>query len=114
MSDNKCRVASQVAGCKVLASARACEACQQAPHPQAVNVVTLGMAIVHRKRLGKPIANHRNLMTQYKPTGEEPVSFRINDFRPGPSRELSLKKCSPGSLGQAIRAGIDLSVRLEA
>ena len=86
--DNKCRVASQVAECKVLASAKACEACQQDPNPQAVNVVTLGMAIVHRKRLGKPIAELRQLMNEYKPTGEEPVSFRINDFRPGPGNEL--------------------------
>ena len=70
--DNKCRVASQVAECKVLASAKACEACQQDPNPHAVNVVTLGMAIVHRKRLGKPIAELRQLMNEYKPTGEEP------------------------------------------
>ncbi len=46
------------------------------------------MAIVHRKRLGKAIAELRQLMNQYKPTGEEPVSFRINDFRPGPGNEL--------------------------
>jgi hypothetical protein len=64
------------------------EACQQDPNPQAVNVVTLGMAIVHRKRLGKPIAELRQLMNEYMPTGEEPVSFRINDFRPGPGNEL--------------------------
>ncbi len=62
------------------------------------------MAIVHRKRLGKPIAELRQLLNQYKPTGEEPVSFRINDFALGP--EMSSRKCSLGSLDQVIRASV--------
>jgi len=50
--------------CTVQAPSSDCREYSECPNPQAVNVVTLGMAIVHRKRLGKPIAELRQLMNQ--------------------------------------------------
>ncbi|NLS92237.1 MAG: hypothetical protein GXX96_08665, partial [Planctomycetaceae bacterium] len=87
-SSNQCRVASQIAECTVRASAKACAACQEDGNPQAVNVVTIGMALVQRKRLGKSTDELKRLIRQYKADAEPPISFRIGDYRPGPGSEL--------------------------
>ena len=79
MSDNKCRVASQVAECKVLASRRLVKRASKTPNPQAVNVVRLGMAIVYRKRLGKPIAELRQSVVLSKGIPASAVES-TNDF----------------------------------
>ena len=86
--DNQCQVATQMAECNVRASAAACEACQANDNPQAINVVTIGMAIVHRKRIQKPTAELQQLLDNYLPDSEEPATFKINAYRPGPGSEL--------------------------
>lgn len=86
--NNQCRVASRMAECTVRALAKACAACQEDSNPQAVNVVTIGMALVQRKRLGKSTDELKQLIRQYKADAEPPISFRIGDYRPGPGSEL--------------------------
>jgi len=87
-ADNRCRVATQLADCDVSASAAGCQACQVNDNPRAINVVTIGMALVQRKRLGKSTAELKKLLDNYKPDAPQAVSFRIGDYRPGPGSEL--------------------------
>ena len=87
-NNNRCEVATQIAECNVRASAAACEACQSDDNPQAVNVVTIGMAIVHRKRLKKPTSQLQRLIENYLPEIEPATTFKINAYRPGPGSEL--------------------------
>ena len=46
------------------------------------------MALVQRRRLGKSTAELKKLLDNYKPDAPQAVSFRINDYRPGPGSEL--------------------------
>lgn len=85
--NNVCDVARRMAGCNVRTSAAACRSCQQDRNPQAVNVVTIGMALVHRKRLGRPSDDLRTLLKNYLPESG-PRTLRIGSFRPGPGSEL--------------------------
>jgi len=85
---NRCRVATQLADGDVRASTAACQACQANDNPQAINVVTIGMALVQRKRFGKPTDQLKKLLDNYKPDTQQPVSLRIGDYRPGPGSEL--------------------------
>src|SRR6056297_1471069 len=78
-ADNRCRVATQLADCNVRASAAGCQACQINENPRAINVVTIGMALVQRKRLGKSTAELKKLLDNYKPDAPQAVSFRIVD-----------------------------------
>jgi hypothetical protein len=76
-----------MAKCQVRASAASCAACQADTNPRAVNIVTIGMALVHRKRLGKPVDELKQLLANYRPESDTPT-LRIGDFRPGPGNEL--------------------------
>ncbi|TWU39315.1 hypothetical protein [Novipirellula artificiosorum] len=88
--DNQCRVATQMADCSVKPSAAACLDCQGCENPRAVNLVTIGMAIVHRKRRNRDTAALRNLLKNYLPGVKPPEThtLKITDFRPGPGTEL--------------------------
>ena len=86
--NNRCQVASRMAQCDVSASAEGCNACHSEGNPRGVNVVTIGMAIVQRRRLHKPIAELQNLLESYKPDLPEPATIAISSFRPGPGHEL--------------------------
>lgn len=86
-SANRCGVAEPMAGCHVRTSATACDACQSDANPRAINVVTIGMALVHRKRLGKSTDELKQMLTNYLPEAEPPT-LRINAYRPGPGSEL--------------------------
>jgi len=87
-ANHQCEVASNLAVCTVRASARGCIACQQDTNPRAMNVVTIGMALVQRKRLGRPTRELKILLDNYKPDSQPVVSLRIGDYRPGPGSEL--------------------------
>ena len=63
-NDNRCQVASKMAQCAVKATASGCEACQQDSNPQAVNLVTIGMALVERGRRHKPTDELKNTNRQ--------------------------------------------------
>ncbi len=85
---NHCDVASRIAECNVLASAKACVACQRDQNPQAINAVTIGMAIVNRKRRKQPITTLTQLLKNYLHETEEPVTLKIATHGPGPGSEL--------------------------
>ena len=81
---NSCEVASNLAGCNTPASAGGCTACQNDPIPQNINVVTIGMALVQRKRLGRATDELKKLLVSYK---REPATD-IAHYTPGPGSEL--------------------------
>ncbi len=85
---NRCEVASNLADCSVGATAGGCRACQKDSNPQAINLVTIGMALVQRKRLGRPTAELKTLLDNYRPESTPTITFRIGDYRPGPGSEL--------------------------
>ncbi len=87
-NDNRCQVASKMAECVVRASASGCEACQHDSNPQAVNLVTIGMALVERRRRHKPTDELKRMLDSYMPETQPPVSFKLGAYRPGPGSEL--------------------------
>ena len=76
-NDNRCQVASHLADCSVQASSSGCRACTECSSPQAVNLVTIGMAIVNRRRRNQNVDELK-----------EPTTLRIAAYRPGPGNEL--------------------------
>jgi hypothetical protein len=87
-NDNRCQVASHLAECAVQASPSGCRACCGNTNPQAINVVTIGMAIVAKRRRNQDITKLKNLLTNYMPEREQPETYKIAAFRPGPGSEL--------------------------
>jgi len=87
-NDNRCQVASKMAQCAVKATASGCEACQQDSNPQAVNLVTIGMALVECGRRHKPTDELKTLIDNYLPDRQSPISFKLAAYRPGPGSEL--------------------------
>ena len=87
-NQRQCQVASNLADCTVRASAAGCTACKKQSNPQAINLVTIGMGLVQRKRLGRPTDDLKKLLENYKPDSTPTISFRIGEYRPGPGSEL--------------------------
>lgn len=86
--DNSCEVAGQIAGCKVRTTPSACNACQTNENPRAINVVTIGMALVNKKRRKQSVKELESLLRNYLPERDEPDTIKIDHFRPGPGNEL--------------------------
>ncbi|MDA8744807.1 hypothetical protein N9N28_09260 [Rubripirellula amarantea] len=87
--DNQCEVAAGMAGCTVRTSPAACNACQNETNPRAINVVTIGMALVNKRRRKKDVAELEAMLANYLPDRDEmPATLKIADFRPGPGNEL--------------------------
>ncbi len=86
--DNRCRVASELAEFEVKTSANACDACQRNSNPQAINVVTIGMALVNRRRRRKPVSELKKLLANYMPENTDPGIIKFAAFQPGPGSEL--------------------------
>src|SRR6056297_3070678 len=86
--DNACEVAGQMAGCKVRTIPSACNACQANDNPRAINLVTIGMALVNKKRRKQDTRELESLLRNYLPERDEPETFKIDRFRPGPGNEL--------------------------
>jgi len=87
-NDNRCQVASHLADCSVQASSSGCRACSECSNPQAVNLVTIGMAIVNKRRRNQSVDELKTLLKSYLPNQEEPSTLRIAAFKPGPGSEL--------------------------
>ena len=85
---NLCDVAGRMAECNVRTSTKACDTCQRDQNPRAINVVTIGMAIVNRKRRKQPVATLTQLLKNYLPETVEPVTLKIATHGPGPGSEL--------------------------
>ena len=87
--ENHCEVAGQLAGCNVRTSPAACNACQADDNPCAINVVTIGMALVNKKRRKQDVTELRALLRNYMPDEDPlPATLKIDHFRPGPGNEL--------------------------
>ena len=87
--DNQCQVAQALAGCTVKTTAPACNACQNETNPRAINVVTIGMAMVNKKRRKQDVSELQSLLRNYLPDRDDaPVTLKIADYRPGPGNEL--------------------------
>ena len=87
-NDNRCQVASHLADCSVQASSSGCRACSECSNPQAVNLVTIGMAIVNKRRRNQSVDELKTLLKNYLPNQEEPTTLRIAAYKPGPGSEL--------------------------
>lgn len=88
-SDNMCKVATGLAECHVKTSPAACNACQNETNPRAINVVTIGMALVNRKRRRKNTSQLQTMLASYLPEQRvSPATLKITDYRPGPGNEL--------------------------
>ena len=87
-NDNRCQVASHLADCSVQASSSGCRACSECSNPQAVNLVTIGMAIVNKRRRNQSVDELKTLLKNYLPNQEEPTTLRIASYKPGPGSEL--------------------------
>ena len=87
-NDNRCQVASHMADCAVHASSSGCLACSECANPQAVNLVTIGMAIVNKRRRNQNADELKTLLQSYLPDQEEPTTLRIAAYKPGPGSEL--------------------------
>ncbi|GAA5509152.1 hypothetical protein [Novipirellula caenicola] len=86
---NVCEVASGMAGCQAKVSPAACNACQNESNPRAINVVTIGMALVNKKRRKKDTRELYAMLGSYLPDRQqEPATLKITDYRPGPGNEL--------------------------
>jgi hypothetical protein len=77
-----------MAECSVQASSSGCHACTECSNPQAINLVTIGMAIVNRRRRNQNVDELKTLLKSYLPNQEEPATLRIAAYRPGPGNEL--------------------------
>ncbi len=87
--DNQCDVARAMASCNVKTSPSACNACQNETNPRAINVVTIGMALVNKKRRKQDVSELQSLLRSYMPDQEDrPATIKIADYRPGPGNEL--------------------------
>ena len=87
-NDNRCQVAGHLADCSVQASSSGCRACSECSNPQAVNLVTIGMAIVNKRRRNQNVDELKTLLKSYLPNQEEPTTLRIAAYKPGPGSEL--------------------------
>lgn len=87
-NDNRCQVASHLADCSVQASSSGCRACSECTNPQAVNLVTIGMAIVNKRRRNQSVEDLKTLLKSYLPDQEEPTTLRIAAYKPGQGSEL--------------------------
>ena len=85
---NHCDVAGRMAECDVRTSTKACDACNRDQNPQAINVVTIGLAIVHRKRRKQAVASLTRLLKNYLPESSAPETLKITAYAPGPGSEL--------------------------
>ena len=74
--------------CSVQASSSGCRACTECSNPQAVNLVTIGMAIVNKRRRNQNVDQLNTLRKSYLPDQEEPTTLRIAACKPGPGSEL--------------------------
>ncbi|WP_372723568.1 hypothetical protein [Novipirellula sp.] len=86
--DNACEVAGQMAGCKVRTTPSACNACQANENRRAINLVTIGMAVVNKRRRKQDTRERESLLRNYLPERAEPETIKIDRFRPGPGNEL--------------------------
>ncbi|QDT10741.1 hypothetical protein [Planctomycetes bacterium K23_9] len=87
--DNQCEVAKQMAGCSVRTTPTACNACQNESNPRAINVVTIGMALVNKKRRKQDVAELQAMLRNYMPDEDPlPQTLKISNYRPGPGNEL--------------------------
>ena len=77
-----------MADCSVQASSTGCRACSECSNPQAVNVVTIGMAIVNKRRRNQNVVELKTLLKSYLPNQEEPTTLQIAAYKPGPGSEL--------------------------
>jgi hypothetical protein len=77
-----------LADCSVQASSSGCRACSECSNPQAVNLVTIGMAIVNKRRRNQSVHELKTLLKSYLPNQEEPTTLRIAAYKPGPGSEL--------------------------
>ncbi len=87
-NDNRCQVAGHLADCSVQASPSGCRACSECSNPQAVNLVTIGMAIVNKRRRNLNVDELKTLLKSYLPNQEEHTTLRIAAYKPGPGSEL--------------------------
>ena len=62
-NDNRCQVASHLADCSVQASSSGCRACSECSNPQAVNLVTIGMAIATSYKRSVGMKTSRSMST---------------------------------------------------
>ena len=87
--DNSCEVAGQMAGCKARTTPSACNTCQANENPRAINVVTIGMALVNKKRRKQDVNELESLLRNYLTrTRLNPRRSRSIAFVPGPGNEL--------------------------
>lgn len=87
--DNQCEVAKQMAGCRVRTTPTACNACQDESNPRAINVVTIGMALVNKKRRKQDVTELQTMLASYMPDEDPlPHTLKLSSFRPGPGNEL--------------------------
>jgi hypothetical protein len=88
-ADNQCEVACQLAGCRVQTTPVACNACQTNDNPCAINVVTIGMALVNKKRRKQDATELEALLRNYLPDDDlMPATLKMSSYRPGPGNEL--------------------------
>ena len=88
LDGNRCHVAQELGQVAVRTAAASCEACQQNDNPRAINVVTIGMAMVARKRLGQSSDSLKQMLKNYLPDSQPPPTLRIAAYRPGPGSDL--------------------------
>lgn len=87
--NNICEVASGMAGCQAKVTPAACNACQNESNPRAINVVTIGMALVNKKRRKQDTRELHAMLRSYLPDRQpEPATLKFADYRPGPGNEL--------------------------
>ncbi len=87
--DNQCDVARAMASCNVKTSPSACNACQNETNPRAINVVTIGMALVNKMRRKQDVSELQSLLRNYMPDQDDrPATIKFADYRPGPGNEL--------------------------
>ncbi len=72
----------------VQASSSGCRACSDCSNAQAVNLVTIGMAIVNKPRRNQNVDELKTMLKSYLPDQEEPTTLRIAAYKPGPGSEL--------------------------
>ncbi len=70
-------------------SSSGCRACSECSNPQAVNLVTIGMAIVNkRRRRNQNVDELKTLLKSYLPNQEEPTTLRMAALQARSGNEL--------------------------